>query len=130
MGAHYLDIGGMSQPTEGQGSVPLGRALQQGAFIMIASWEEASFILQQKKTTLVFSTGRCLEESVQVPERRVFFIKSRGRNIVIKKSYCADISLAFPRVSHIGRDVNYRYILTLLQTKIIGRSRSLVGTRT
>ena len=85
VGAHYLDIGGMSQPTEGQGSVPLGRALQQGAFIMIASWEEASFILQQKKTTLVFSTGRCLEESVQVPERRVFFIKSRGRNIVIKK---------------------------------------------
>jgi hypothetical protein len=40
----YLDIGGMSHPSEGLGD-PFGRALQQGAFIMIASSVEASFIL-------------------------------------------------------------------------------------
>lgn len=40
----YLDIGGMSHPSEGLGD-PLGRALQQGAFIMIASRVEASFNL-------------------------------------------------------------------------------------
>jgi hypothetical protein len=43
----YLDIGGMSQPSEGQGA-PLGRALQQGACIMIASRAEASFILKTR----------------------------------------------------------------------------------